>query len=74
MTGDVILTAFDLWEIIKGKFKNDPLVDSFKNESAALGAFLLRGLLGAGEFIGWSAVLLPGVALIIYPARGNTTG
>ena len=44
--------------------------DSFKNESAA-SAHSCSRFIGCRRIIGWSAVLLPGVALIIYP-KGYT--
>jgi uncharacterized membrane protein YoaK (UPF0700 family) len=74
MTGNVTQAALDLWEIIKAKFNNDLILRSFKNQSYTLGGFLIGCLLGAaaGEFIGLSAVLLPGIALIIYPKKLNT--
>lgn len=71
MTGNVTQAALDLWEISKAKYHKGLITRHFKNESYTLGGFLLGCLLGAaaGEFIGLAAVLLPGIALIIYPKR-----
>lgn len=71
MTGNVTQAALDLWEMLKTKFNNDMLLKSFKNQSFTLGGFLIGCLLGAlaGEITGLSAVLLPGIALIIYPKK-----
>jgi uncharacterized membrane protein YoaK (UPF0700 family) len=76
MTGNVTQAALDLWEILKAKFSNDMLLKSFKNQSYTIGGFLIGCLLGAvaGEVIGLSAVLLPGVALIIYPKKTDVCG
>jgi len=73
MTGNVTQAALDLWEILKVKFSNDMLLKSFKNQSYTIGGFLIGCLLGAlaGEITGLSAVLLPGIALIIYPKKMN---
>jgi uncharacterized membrane protein YoaK (UPF0700 family) len=71
MTGNVTQAALDLWEMLKAKFSNDVLLKSFKDQSYTLGGFLIGCLLGAvaGEITGLSAVLLPGIALIIYPKK-----
>jgi uncharacterized membrane protein YoaK (UPF0700 family) len=71
MTGNVTQAALDLWEMMKAKFSNDMLLKSFKNQSYTIGGFLIGCLLGAvaGEVTGLSAVLLPGIALIIYPKK-----
>ena len=71
MTGNVTQAALDLWEVIKDKFKNDVALKSLKNQSYTIGGFLVGCLIGAvaGEVIGLSAALLPGIVLLIYPKK-----
>jgi uncharacterized membrane protein YoaK (UPF0700 family) len=71
MTGNVTQAALDLWQIIKSKFGDDVVLKSIKNQSYTIGGFLSGCLLGAlaGEMFGLSAVLLPGIALIMYPKK-----
>jgi len=74
MTGNVTQAALDLWEITKTRFTDDVLIKGLKNQSYTIGGFLTGCLLGAlaGEIVGLSAVLLPGIALIIYPKKMDT--
>ena len=71
MTGNVTQASLDLWEAAKDKFKNDVALKSLKNLSYTIVGFLIGCLLGAvaGKFIGLSAALLPGIALLIYPKK-----
>jgi uncharacterized membrane protein YoaK (UPF0700 family) len=71
MTGNVTQAALDFWGVIKTKFSNGLITESLKHQSLTIGGFLVGCLLGAiaGEIIGLSAVLLPGIALIVYPKK-----
>lgn len=75
MTGNVTQASLDLWEIVKDKFKNDVALKSLKNLSFTIGGFLIGCLIGAvaGEFIGLSAAILPGIVLLIYPKKAVIT-
>lgn len=68
MTGNVTQASLDLWEIVKDKFKNDVALKSLKNLSFTIAGFLIGCLIGAvaGEFIGLSAAILPGIVLLAY--------
>lgn len=76
MTGNVTQASLDLWEIVKDKFKNDVALKSLKNLSYTIAGFLIGCLIGAvaGEFIGLSAAILPGIALLVYPKKAVFTG
>jgi uncharacterized membrane protein YoaK (UPF0700 family) len=75
MTGNVTQASLDLWEIVKDKFKNDVALKSLKNLSYTIGGFLIGCLIGAvaGEFIGLSAAILPGIVLLVYPKKADIT-
>lgn len=71
MTGNVTQAALDFWVMIKTKFSNGLITESLKHQSLTIGGFLAGCLLGAiaGKIIGLSSVLLPGIALIVYPKK-----
>jgi uncharacterized membrane protein YoaK (UPF0700 family) len=69
MTGNVTQSALDLREIIKSKFNNEVVAKSLAHQSYTIIGFLMGCLLGAiaGNAVGLSALLLPGLALMAYP-------
>ena len=71
MTGNVTQAALDFLRIIKTKFRDSQIIESLKHQSLIIGGFLAGCLLGAvaGEVIGLGGLLLPGIALIIYPKK-----
>src|ERR1700744_4722064 len=71
MTGNVTQAALDFWKTIKTKFGDGLIMESLKHQSLIIGGFLAGCLLGAvtGEMIGLGGLLLPGIALIIYPKK-----
>jgi uncharacterized membrane protein YoaK (UPF0700 family) len=71
MTGNVTQAALDSWKAIKTKFGDNLVIEGLKQQSLLIGGFLSGCLLGAvaGEVIGLGGLLLPGIALIIYPKK-----
>jgi uncharacterized membrane protein YoaK (UPF0700 family) len=71
MTGNVTQAALDFGKAIKTKFGDSPIIESLKHQSLIIGGFLAGCLLGAvaGKVIGLTGLLLPGIALIIYPKK-----
>jgi uncharacterized membrane protein YoaK (UPF0700 family) len=72
MTGNVTQAALDFWRIMKTKFGDSLIIiESLKHQSLIIGGFLVGCLLGAvaGKVVGLGGLLLPGIALIIYPKK-----
>jgi hypothetical protein len=59
--------------IMKTKFGDSLIIESLKHQSLIIGGFLAGCLLGAvaGKVVGLGGLLLPGIALIIYPKKDS---
>jgi uncharacterized membrane protein YoaK (UPF0700 family) len=71
MTGNVTQLALDFWRILRIKIADTLIIENIKRQAIIIGGFLVGCLLGAvaGKMIGLSALLLPGIALVIYPKK-----
>jgi hypothetical protein len=58
---------------MKTKFGDSLIIESLKHQSLIIGGFLAGCLLGAvaGKVVGLGGLLLPGIALIIYPKKDS---
>ncbi|NML41924.1 DUF1275 domain-containing protein [Chitinophaga sp. G-6-1-13] len=74
MTGNVTQAALDLGNVIrKGKLGNEISVSSLKKQTVTIGGFLAGCIIGAvvARWIGLSAIILPGVAIVICYLQGE---
>ncbi len=71
MTGNVTQAALDFLAILKTGFGDSLRNESLKHQAIIIGGFLSGCILGAisGKTAGLSMVILPGIALIIYPKK-----
>ena len=71
MTGNVTQAALDFWSIVKTGYGDSLRKESLKHQAILIGGFLTGCILGAiaGKTAGLSMVILPGIALIIYPKK-----